>query len=94
MILNVISWRSYCKEKYSEDPWHAGLLPAMEKMGRTAQLLLTPDQVMLVQLQDDGAEGSLVKLELPTVCSPHLMLLPMLASHVLTNVISVVWQTL
>jgi hypothetical protein len=58
--------------KPMKEMWHADLLPAMEKMGRTAQLLLTPDQVMLVQLQDDGAEGSLVKLELPTVCSPHL----------------------
>lgn len=46
------------------------MLPAMERMGKTAQLLLTPEQVMLVQLQDDGAEGCLVKMELPTV-RPH-----------------------
>lgn len=46
------------------------MLPAMERMGKTAQLLLAPEQVMLVQLQDDGAEGCLVKMELPTVRPP------------------------
>jgi hypothetical protein len=47
----------------------ADLLPALDRMGKNAQLLLRPDQVMFVQMGDE-TDGCLVKLELPSVRYP------------------------
>lgn len=46
----------------------AELLPALERMGKTARMMIDPEQVMFVQQSDDGTDGALLKLELPTVC--------------------------
>lgn len=47
--------------------WPAGLLPALERMGKTATFLFQPTEVMVLQNDTDGTEGCFVKLELPAV---------------------------
>lgn len=45
----------------------AGLLPALERMGKTATFLFQPTEVMVLQNDSHGTEGCFVKLELPAV---------------------------
>ena len=45
----------------------AGLLPALERMGKTATFLFQPTEVMAIQNDVHGTEGCFVKLELPAV---------------------------
>eukprot|EP00892_Ulva_mutabilis_P001895 jgi/Ulvmu1/11706/UM008_0117.1 len=50
----------------AQETLHRKLLPALERMGKTARMMIDPEQLMFVQQSDDGTDGALLKLELPT----------------------------
>ena len=45
----------------------ADLVPALDKMGKTVQMLLSPEEIVLMQDGEDGADQSLLKVVLDTV---------------------------